>query len=114
MNKKVLVTYSSQYGATKEIAEKIGAELRKVDLQVDVFPVDGFMDLTHTMRLSWGVVFTLDSGIKKLQSFYKQMKKPWRTGRFGYFQAGLWCGRSCRIVERVASACHPPGSYRTH
>jgi menaquinone-dependent protoporphyrinogen IX oxidase len=30
MNKKVLVAYASKYGATKEIAEKIGQVLKEV------------------------------------------------------------------------------------
>ena len=34
MDKNLLVTYASKYGATMEIAEKIGAELRQAGLQV--------------------------------------------------------------------------------
>jgi menaquinone-dependent protoporphyrinogen oxidase len=46
MNRKILVTYASKYGATKEIAEKIAAVLRQAGLQVDVFPVDDSLDIT--------------------------------------------------------------------
>jgi len=46
MNRKILVTYASKYGATKEIAERIGEVLRKAGLQADVLPVDGVRDLT--------------------------------------------------------------------
>jgi menaquinone-dependent protoporphyrinogen oxidase len=46
MNKNILVTYASKYGATKEIAQKIGDALRQAGLQVDVFPVDGTLDIT--------------------------------------------------------------------
>jgi menaquinone-dependent protoporphyrinogen oxidase len=46
MDKNVLVTYASKYGATKEIAQKIGDVLRKAGLQVDVFPADGSLDIT--------------------------------------------------------------------
>jgi menaquinone-dependent protoporphyrinogen oxidase len=45
MDKNILVTYASKYGATKEIAEKIGTVLRQEGLQVDVLPVDGVRDL---------------------------------------------------------------------
>jgi menaquinone-dependent protoporphyrinogen oxidase len=37
-NKKVLVTYASKYGATTEIAERIGQVLGRAGLDVDVLP----------------------------------------------------------------------------
>jgi menaquinone-dependent protoporphyrinogen oxidase len=45
MDKNILVTYASKYGATKEIAEKIGEVLRQADLQADVLPVDDIRDI---------------------------------------------------------------------
>ena len=45
MNKKVLVAYASKYGATGEIAEKIGEILNQAGLQTDVFPVKQVKDL---------------------------------------------------------------------
>ena len=45
MKKNILVTYASKYGATKEIAQKIGEVLRQASLQVDVLPVGGVRDL---------------------------------------------------------------------
>ncbi len=41
MDAKILVTYASKYGATKEIAEKIGVVLRQAGLQADVLPAVG-------------------------------------------------------------------------
>jgi len=46
MMQKTLVTYASKYGATAEIAEKIGAVLRDAGLLVDVLPVKQARDLT--------------------------------------------------------------------
>jgi len=46
MDRKILVTYASKYGATKEIAEKIGAVLCQAGLQADVLPVDGIRNLS--------------------------------------------------------------------
>ena len=45
MDKNILVTYASKYGATKEIAEKIGEVLRQSGLQTHILPVDGVRDL---------------------------------------------------------------------
>lgn len=39
MDKKVLVAYSTKYGATAEIADKIGQTLRGAGMQVDILPV---------------------------------------------------------------------------
>jgi len=45
METKVLVAYASKYGATAEIAEKIGEKLRQAGLQVDVLPVKSVSDM---------------------------------------------------------------------
>ena len=46
MNTQVLVVYATKYGATAEIAEKIGQVLRQAGLRTDVLPADGVSDLT--------------------------------------------------------------------
>jgi menaquinone-dependent protoporphyrinogen oxidase len=45
MEKNILVTYASKYGATKEIAQKIGEVLCQAGLQVDVLPVNEVREL---------------------------------------------------------------------
>jgi menaquinone-dependent protoporphyrinogen oxidase len=45
MDKPVLVAYGTKYGATAEIAEKIGQVLRDSGLRADVQPADGVDDL---------------------------------------------------------------------
>jgi len=45
MDKKVLVTYATKYGATAEIAEKIGEVLQEAGLPTDVVPVKEVKDL---------------------------------------------------------------------
>lgn len=47
MKKKVLVTYASKYGATAEIAEKIGEALNTAGLPTDVSPVKQVSDLSE-------------------------------------------------------------------
>ena len=44
MNDRVLVVYASQYGATAEIAEKIGEALRQAGLNADVLSADSGCD----------------------------------------------------------------------
>lgn len=46
MDAQVLVAYASKYGATAEIAEKIGQALRQAGLRADVLPADRVSDLT--------------------------------------------------------------------
>lgn len=46
MDKKVLVTYGTKYGATAEIAERIGQVLRQAGLQADILPADRASDLS--------------------------------------------------------------------
>ena len=46
MNVQILVTYATKYGATAEIAEKIGQVLRQAGFHVDVLPTDRVSDLT--------------------------------------------------------------------
>lgn len=46
MGDRVLVAYASKYGATAEIAERVGEILREAGLRADVLPVDQVSDLT--------------------------------------------------------------------
>lgn len=45
MENQVLVAYATKYGATQEIAEKIGESLRKAGLNTVVMPADQVSDL---------------------------------------------------------------------
>jgi menaquinone-dependent protoporphyrinogen oxidase len=47
MNVQVLVAYATKYGATAEIAEKIGEVLRDAGLSADVLPADRVSDLSR-------------------------------------------------------------------
>jgi menaquinone-dependent protoporphyrinogen oxidase len=46
MINSILIAYASKYGATAEIAEKIGAVLRQAGLNADVLPADKVGDVT--------------------------------------------------------------------
>jgi len=47
MEKPVLVAYATKYGATAEIAEKIGEVLREAGLPTDIVPADRVDDLSR-------------------------------------------------------------------
>lgn len=46
MSPRVLIAFASKYGATAEIAEKIGEVLRQSDCQVDVMPANHVNEVT--------------------------------------------------------------------
>ena len=59
MDIQVLVAYATKYGATAEIAEKIGQVLRQAGLRTDVLPVEHIKDPTpYTAIILGSAVYT--------------------------------------------------------
>jgi menaquinone-dependent protoporphyrinogen oxidase len=71
MNGKILVTHASKYGATEEIAEKIGEVLRKAGLQVDVLPVNGNHNLSEYKSVIMGSAIYIGKWPKNAVAFLK-------------------------------------------
>ncbi len=71
MEQKILVTYASKYGATKEIAEKIGEVLRKAGLQIDILPVVDIQDLTPYQAVILGSAIYIGNWQKGAVAFLK-------------------------------------------
>jgi menaquinone-dependent protoporphyrinogen oxidase len=69
MDKTILVTYASKYGATKEIAEKIGEVLRQEGLQVDILPVEGVRDLNGYEAVILGSAVYIGKWQKEVVTF---------------------------------------------
>ena len=87
MNRNILVTYASKYGATKEIAEKIGAVIRQAGLQVDVLPVKGVNDLTSYRAVILGCAVYIGKWLKEAGEFLKvNEKKPGKASVMAVFQ----------------------------
>ena len=54
MDTRVLVAYATKYGATAEIAEKIGQVLLQAGFQTDVLPTDSVSDLAPYQAIVLG------------------------------------------------------------
>lgn len=88
MNSHILVTYGSKYGATKEIAEKIGQVLRQAGLQVDVLPVKGVNDLTSYRAVILGCAVYIGKWLKEASEFLKGNEKSLAERPLWLFSSG--------------------------
>lgn len=75
MDKNILVTYASKYGATREIAERIGAVLRQAGLQADVCPVDGVREVAAYQAVILGSAVYIGQWQKEAAAFLKTNEK---------------------------------------
>jgi menaquinone-dependent protoporphyrinogen oxidase len=71
MNNQVLVAYATKYGATEEIAEKIGEVLRQAGLPTDVVPVDRVGDLSAYKAVVLGSAVYIGQWRKEAVKFLK-------------------------------------------
>jgi len=75
MNTQVLVTYATKYGATAEIAEKIGQVLRQAGLHTDVLPVDRVSNLSSYKAVILGSAVYMGGWRKEATKFLKTNEK---------------------------------------
>jgi len=75
MEIRVLVAYASKYGATAEIAEKIGQVLRQAGLQAEVLPVKRVSDLTSYQAVVLGSAVYIGQWRKEVRKFLKTNEK---------------------------------------
>jgi menaquinone-dependent protoporphyrinogen oxidase len=75
MNTQVLVAYATKYGATAEIAEKIGQVLRQAGLRTDVLPADRVSDLTPYKAVVLGSAVYIGRWRKEAARFLKANEK---------------------------------------
>lgn len=75
MERNILVAYASKYGATREIAEKIGDVLRGVGLQADVLPVDSIRDPGKYKAIILGSAIYIGKWQKEAVAFLKTHEK---------------------------------------
>jgi menaquinone-dependent protoporphyrinogen oxidase len=71
----ILVTYASKYGATQEIARKVGEVLRQAGLQADILPVDNIRDLAAYKAVILGSAVYIGKWPKEAETFLRTNEK---------------------------------------
>ena len=88
MDRKILVTYASKYGATAEIAGKIGDVLRQAGLQVDLFSFDGVRDLAPYQAVILGSGVYIGQWNKEAAAFLLANEKSLADRQVWLFSSG--------------------------
>lgn len=88
MNVRVLVAYATKYGATKEIAEKIGQVLRQEGLSADVQPVERVKDLSPYKTIVVGSAVFVGRWRKNAVNFLKANQKTLAERMVWLFSSG--------------------------
>jgi menaquinone-dependent protoporphyrinogen oxidase len=88
MANTVLITYSSKYGATAEIAEKIGEVLKQEGLQADVVPVKSVKNLADYKEVIIGSAMYIGMWRREAVNFLKKNEKLLAERRVWIFSTG--------------------------
>jgi menaquinone-dependent protoporphyrinogen oxidase len=88
MEGNILVAYASKYGATREIAEKIGEVLRQAGLQADVLPVAGVRDLSPYQAVILGSAVYIGQWPKEAVAFLRAYEKTLAARPVWLFSSG--------------------------
>ena len=88
MDNQVLVTYATKYGATAEIAEKIGQVLREADMRTDVLSVDRVSDLHSYKAVVLGSAVYIGRWRRQAAKFLKTNEKALSERQVWLFSSG--------------------------
>lgn len=88
MDRKILITYASKYGATREIAERITAVLHQAGLQTDLQPVDGVRDLASYQAVILGSAVYVGKWQKEAVAFLQTHEKSLADQPVWLFSSG--------------------------
>jgi menaquinone-dependent protoporphyrinogen oxidase len=110
MERKILVTCASKYGATAEIAKKIGEVLGQAGLQVDVLAMDGIRDPTSYAAVVLGSAVYVGKWLKEAAKFLQANEKILANRPVWLFSSGpTGEGDLVELVEgvRLPAALQP-------
>jgi menaquinone-dependent protoporphyrinogen oxidase len=88
MEKKILVAYATKYGATAEIAEKIGQVLNQSNLQTDILSVDRVNDLTPYSAVVLGSAVYIGNWRKEAVQFLQNNESSLSRVKVWLFSSG--------------------------
>jgi menaquinone-dependent protoporphyrinogen oxidase len=88
MAKRVLVAYASKYGATAQIAERIGEVLRGAGLDADVQPADRVKDLSPYAAVVLGSAVYAGSWLKAAAGFLRSNEQALAERPVWLFSSG--------------------------
>jgi menaquinone-dependent protoporphyrinogen oxidase len=88
MDNKVLIAYASKYGATAEIAEKVGEVLHQAGLPAEVLPVKQIRDLTSYDTVILGSAVYIGQWRKEAAKFLKSNEKELVRKQVWLFSSG--------------------------
>ncbi len=88
MDIRVLVAYATKYGATAEIADKIGQVLRQAGLQTDVLPADRVGDLSPYKAVVLGSAVYIGQWQKKAATFLRANERALAQRPVWLFSSG--------------------------
>ncbi len=85
---KILVTYASKYGSTREIAERVGQVLGQAGLQVEILPVNGVCDLSAFQAVVLGRAIYIDKWPKEAAQFLRSHERELAERSVWLFSSG--------------------------
>ncbi|MGD1996562.1 MAG: flavodoxin domain-containing protein [Anaerolineae bacterium] len=88
MDAQMLVAYATKYGATEEIAERIGQVLRQAGLRTDVLPADRVSDLTAYKAVVLGSAVYAGQWRKEAATFLEANEKKLAERPVWLFSSG--------------------------
>ncbi len=119
MDKNVLVTYASKYGATKEIPEKISKVLNQAGISTDLMPVEQVRDIAPYQAVILGAAVYIGKWAKEAVKFLKANEQILAGRMIWLFSSGpTGEGDPIQLVEGwqlpedvkpVVSRIHPKG-----
>lgn len=102
MEKEILVAYASKYGATREIAEKIGEVLGQAGLRADVLPADRVPNLGQYRAVILGSAVYIGKWQKEAVAFLKDNEKFLASRPVWLFSSGpTGEGDPAKLVDNV-------------